>query len=81
MAGVNANPTPWFRVLPPEEDEEPEFNINQRGPIRMPDTNSPPIAYFYLLFSIELMKEFVRQTNRLVLGKICISTNIDNVYY
>ncbi|CAG2187891.1 unnamed protein product [Mytilus edulis] len=63
MAGVNANPTPWFRVLPPEEDEEPEFNINQRGPIRMPDTNSPPIAYFYLLFSIELMKEFVRQTN------------------
>ncbi|CAG2188235.1 unnamed protein product [Mytilus edulis] len=45
MAGVNANPTPWFRVLPPEEDEEPEFDINQRGPIRMPDANSPPIAY------------------------------------
>ncbi|CAG2189437.1 unnamed protein product [Mytilus edulis] len=62
MAAIE--PNPWFRVLPPELMNEPPFNGALTGPINMPPRDAAPIAYFYLLFSIDLIKEFVKQTNR-----------------
>lgn len=59
MAGV------WFRTFPPE----PENNIGlnaQPGPKEMPPTRARPIAYFFLLCHINLIREIVRQTNRYV---------------
>ncbi|XP_071153115.1 piggyBac transposable element-derived protein 4-like [Mytilus edulis] len=43
---------------------DPPFNGAPTGPISMPPRDAAPIAYFYLLFSIDLIKEFVKQTNR-----------------
>ncbi|CAG2222462.1 unnamed protein product [Mytilus edulis] len=54
----------WFRVFPPEAEQNTPFHGDASGPIRMPARDSPPILYFYLLFSLDLMKEFVKQTNR-----------------
>ncbi|VDI00508.1 Hypothetical predicted protein [Mytilus galloprovincialis] len=62
MAAIE--PNPWFRVLPPEPMNDPPFNGAPTGPINMPPRDAAPIAYFYLLFSIDLIKEFVKQTNR-----------------
>ena len=60
MANVNY---PWLRVFPPEpEDFRPRDE--QEGPRNMSRRDASPIEYFYLLFSLELMKEIVRQTNR-----------------
>ncbi|XP_071152156.1 piggyBac transposable element-derived protein 4-like [Mytilus edulis] len=54
----------WFRVFPPEAEQDTPFHGAASGPIRMPARDSPPILYFYLLFSVDLIKEFVKQTNR-----------------
>ena len=60
----------WFRVFPPEAEQDTPFHGAASGPIRMPARDSPPILYFYLLFSLDLIKEFVKQTNRYKFRKI-----------
>jgi hypothetical protein len=62
--GAIANP--WFRFLPPEPVNDPPFNGAPTGPVHMPPRNASPILYCYLLFPIDIIKELVRQTNRLV---------------
>ena len=57
MAGV------WFRVMPPEPEEDKEFTGNP-GPKNMPPRNSSPLQYFLLFFNLNLIREVVRQTNR-----------------
>ena len=66
LAKMAAIANPWFRVLPPEPVNDPPFNGAPTGPVHMPPRNASPISYFYLSFPIDLIKEFVRQTNRLV---------------
>ncbi|CAG2211267.1 unnamed protein product [Mytilus edulis] len=58
MVSVN----PWMRAFPPEPEQNTIFRANP-GPRNMPAANSTPVKYFYLLFSIELIKEIVRRTN------------------
>ncbi|CAG2222235.1 unnamed protein product [Mytilus edulis] len=56
--------TPWFRIFPPEEiAEDPEF-IGESGVKNMPDRGAPAIAYFMLMFTVNLMKKIVLETNR-----------------
>ena len=57
MAGV------WFRVMPPEPEEDKEFT-GIPGPKNMPPRNSSPLQYFLLFFNLNLIREVVRQTNR-----------------
>jgi len=53
----------WVRALPPEPDRNIVFNGNP-GVRNMPDGNASPITYFLMLFTVGLMKEIVRRTNR-----------------
>ena len=54
---------PWIRVFPPEPPVDEEFTENT-GPKEIPRGTSSPISYFLLLFSTNLIREIVRQTNR-----------------
>ncbi|KAJ8316290.1 hypothetical protein KUTeg_006304 [Tegillarca granosa] len=58
MSGV------WVRAFPPEEKEVFKPYDELIGPRNMPDTNAQPVAYFYLFFALNLMKQFVKETNR-----------------
>ncbi|KAJ8311222.1 hypothetical protein KUTeg_011225 [Tegillarca granosa] len=57
MAGI------WMRVFPPEDQRRTHFTENP-GLVNVPQRNSPPIRYFMLLFTVDLMREIIRQTNR-----------------
>jgi hypothetical protein len=52
----------WVQALPPEPDQNKRFRGNP-GLREMPNKDSPPIMYFYLLITVQLMKEIVRRTN------------------
>lgn len=67
MEDRNANVLPWMRVYPPEEEAPDDRFRENSGPKHMPPRNSSPITYFFLLFTINLMKKFVLETNRYVL--------------
>ncbi|KAJ8304087.1 hypothetical protein KUTeg_017670 [Tegillarca granosa] len=58
MSGV------WVRAFPPEEKEVFKPYDELISPRNMPDTNAQPVAYFYLFFTLNLMKQFVKETNR-----------------
>jgi hypothetical protein len=47
------------QALSPEPDQSKRFRGNP-GLREMPNKDSPPIMYFYLLFTVQLMKEIVR---------------------
>jgi hypothetical protein len=78
----------WVQALPPEPDQNKRFRGNP-GLREMPNRDSPPIMYVYLLFTVQLMKEIVRRTNRyvhlIVFKKLCPLTDdtpvqITNLY-
>ena len=54
---------PWKRVMPPENPKNTRFD-EDIGPQDMPDRDSKPIRYFRLLFTTNLLREILRQTNR-----------------
>ncbi|XP_071136695.1 piggyBac transposable element-derived protein 4-like [Mytilus edulis] len=55
---------PWFRIFPPEEERrQPDFQETV-GPQNMPNRNSKPIAYFYLLMTLNFLQQIVQETNR-----------------
>lgn len=55
---------PWFRIFPPEEERrQPDFQETV-GPQNMPNRNSKPIAYFYLLMTLNFLQHIVQETNR-----------------
>jgi len=59
-------PQSCFRVLPSEPMHDPPLHGTPAGQVNMPPRNALPIRYFYLLFSMEPIKEFVKQTNKQV---------------
>ncbi|CAG2231488.1 unnamed protein product [Mytilus edulis] len=68
---------PWFRIFPPEEiAEDPEF-IGESGVKNMPDRGAPAIAYFMLMFTTNLMKKIVIETNRY--ARSFIKTNMQRI--
>ncbi|CAG2214196.1 unnamed protein product [Mytilus edulis] len=68
---------PWFRIFPPEEiAEDPEF-IGESGVKNMPDRGAPAIAYFMLMFTVNLMKKIVLETNRY--ARSFIKTNMQRI--
>ncbi|CAG2204537.1 unnamed protein product [Mytilus edulis] len=55
---------PWFWIFPPaEERRQPDFQETV-GPQNMPNRNSKPIAYFYLLMTLNFLQQIVQETNR-----------------
>jgi hypothetical protein len=57
-------PQSCFWVLPSEPMQDHPFHGTPAGQVNMTPRNALPIRYFYLLFSMELIKEFVKQTNK-----------------
>ncbi|CAC5400421.1 unnamed protein product [Mytilus coruscus] len=55
---------PWFRVYIPEPVQPHNVHGDVPGVKNMPPRNSLPIAYFYLMFSINIFKRITRETNR-----------------
>ncbi|XP_071156425.1 piggyBac transposable element-derived protein 4-like [Mytilus edulis] len=55
---------PWFRVYIPEPIQQHNVHGDVPGVKNMPPRNSLPIAYFYLMFSINILKKITRETNR-----------------
>lgn len=56
MAGV------WFRAFPPEPAQDIVLNATP-GPKEMPPSTAKPVAYFFILCHLNLIREIVRQTN------------------
>ena len=60
---------PWFRVLPPETDQENDEDDGQQfdqnvGPREMTNINSKPVVYFFLMMTLDFMRQIVTETNR-----------------
>ncbi|CAC5395944.1 unnamed protein product [Mytilus coruscus] len=54
----------WCRIYPSEPDEDLDQLRTNPGAKNMPRRNSEHVAYFYLMFSISLLKKVVKETNR-----------------
>jgi len=54
---------PWLRVFPPENNGEHPFMQQVTGAKNIPQGLNP-VGYFMLLFSMNLLREITRQTNR-----------------
>ena len=56
-------PRYWFRTFPPEQRNVGRLASNP-GPRNMPPVTAKPIVYFMMMFTINLMRKFVIETNR-----------------
>ena len=59
----NINP-PWFRMYQPEPEQNLNDHRDHPGVKNMPARNSPPIAYFYMMFSLNILRKITKETNR-----------------
>ena len=56
----------WLRIFPAERKRVFRLQDNP-GPRHMPETTAPAITYFYLMFTVNLMRKFVTETNRYII--------------
>lgn len=66
---TNKMAAPWFRIYPSEPEEELGQLLANPGTKNMPPRNSPPIVYFCLMFSLNILRKIVKETNFTVSSK------------
>jgi hypothetical protein len=54
----------WVRVYQPELDQNRQPLRNEPGLKNIPRRNSSAITYFYLMFTMNLLRKLVREANR-----------------
>lgn len=57
---------PWFRVMPPEVEDRPQRFTENAGPKNAPPADAKPLAYFFLFFTIDFLRQIVTETNRYI---------------